>query len=1288
MKNLLIKVPKARMLLTILCLLFVGIGQMWARTFSGGEIIYLTGGKFSNGSSDWNYSSTVLVLRSTSESNIGATLVQVNSVAGNSGYYKVTMPSGNWNYCLVVRTEATTWSDFSWGGGSKGVWNQTWQISIDGTANLLTGFQEGTSNNTWKWMIPKGATFYIDKTNISGWGNNYYLRIGTTSSNKKYDFSGTLVTGTDRLYKCTMTENYLDYSHFVVSNNYGWTGSNSIYNIGGGSGHSEYISHQIPHVGSTTLTGLEYTFIPTGATSSGDAGQCTYHTSTNYQGSKIFTITNRSVDHATVELYYWDESNVMQTVAEGESANVLPTTKVWCKVRPDDGYVLQKVNLYDPTVREWTDASNDGSGRNLYIVRKNVEFEAVIEEYATKTILVKDVHSWAPNIYFKGWNPFLYDEYDNAKYYTTTQKMTDKVRLCGNDYYVVTFTNEYPFYYMHNANDANRTNFFTPSRLTHMNKYDNYYTGSAGSWGLREASCSDDIYWVEVTTGSGEKFISNIVASTSDTMSFYVGSGSTVDFHKNANSPVNKYSTNFASFFSSGGALYGKDGAVFTAKTDGTGLTNVAIYEGDYFIHCNATTKNYLDGGASKAGTTGTKFIQFNISRIFKDTYDHYWVDWFDGGQTVVGSVGNTYNPNLAGVLGADELAPAGVAVSDGGYDGGNVRFAYNPSNNSFTRSILSGGGSLVKISSLGADSVKVIDPNDTSEDPYQLDAYGTPRSFDDATNWVYTLDAKVLGTSHATVTSTYNSVAYTLADKKKLMGGDDGTKYEVELSYDFKTNRLLAAWMPKSGEAISEFSLESNLMVVRREDETPTVLNISGANHVTDISKIYTTFEFWKSSWDDSEAYANRRITSGSYDDEFYWFSLPYKCYMGDVFGIEGYGPDGNWVIMTYHGDYRAKEGWWAETDHWWYYLDRTDTLQANQGYVLRVTNLDELFPEDKDPKLYLYFPSYDENLTIEEIGTGTPKTLQTTVPAHECTIWRGKEEGTNEGNPSYDRRAIDSNWNVIGSPSFNTATLKNTDFSTGSYPTSPNVKGDLKYFFTWSAATGGTNKYTIQNATDFQFKALSAYLVQYAGTINWQAGTGTNPLVGFTKAPAHNQEESGEQTLRLVLNKDGQQADVAYISRMAEGATEGYDLNMDLSKLMNQGDNNIYTIAGYYKMAGNCLPDTTETIPVGVQLATAGEYTFSIPEGTNGTGVTLIDNVANTSTNLALTDYTVNLEAGKCDGRFMLKLSPIANTPTGVDLINGENGTNGVRKVMCDGVLYIVKDGEVFDARGNHVK
>ena len=1273
-----------RFLVLFITLLSLGVGNAWAsRTFSGGEILYLTGGKYSNGSSDWGYDNCKILLRISSENNTGAQIIPVTAVADNSGYYQAIIPAGNWGKILVIRTTATSFSETTWGGGSVEIWNRTNEIEVDGTANLLTSFKENNNDNSWKWMIPKGATFYIDKTNIGTWGNNYYLRIGRDNHAQKYDFSGTLVSGTNNLYKCTMPENYVDYSRFVVSNNYGYTGNNqNIVNIGGGSGNVAYISHQTVYVANTTLTGTSYTFIPTGQTNMGDNNQCTYHTTNNYQGSKIFTITNRSVAHATVELYYWDESNVMQTVEEGRSVQVLPTTKVWCKVTPDNGYVVRKVNLYDPSEREWTDASNDGSGRNLYIVRTNVEFEAVIDSYATKTVLIKDVNNWAPNMYFKGWNPFLYDGYNNNDYRITTQKVSNKVTICGDDYYIVTFTNEFPFYYMHNANESSRTAFFTPSRLTHMAKYNNTTSGN-GDWGLQTTDCDNDIYWVE-TSKAGKSYISNVVATTEETLSFYVPSGGSVQFHKSAETPVEQYSV-FASFFNTGGELDGKSGGVFTAKTNGSGLTDVAVYDGDYHIHVNATTRNYLSGGESKPGTNGTRFIKFNKSSIFRDTYDHYWVDWFLGSgdsygkQSVVATVGNEYNANLAGVLGADSYAPEGMTENAGG----NVRYGYDPETNFFERAIVSGGGSDIKIKGNASGEIMVLNGSD-----YTDDAYDAARSFSDASNWNYQIKAKVKGGRTADVTTTYNGKAQTLADNKKLIQGIDNTQYTVEITYDFRTNRIIAAWTPDGGDISTTFDLQANMLVERVEDGKPTVLNITNNDALlTNVTQIYTAMKFTRDNWAD----ASRTIRSGVYTDAYYWISLPYDCNVGDIFGIPGYGDA--WVIQTYHGDYRAQQGWWAETDSWWYDMDLTGKMEANRGYVIRLTNLEAAgkpFNSGDITEIRLYFPSARTDV---QVGVLNNSSITTTIAPLTCEKWNqisadaAGAANHGAGNPRYDRRAIDSNWNLIGSPSFNTAKITTDGWETGSYPTEQNEEGTpLKYFFTW-AVSAGAPVYTVQTAEDYNFTATHAYLAQYAGDITWTPVT-SNPLVGL-KAPKR-QEATQEQNFKITLSQEGAQADVAYISRMAEGATEDYDLNLDLSKLMNNRRANIYSFAGLYKMAGNCLPDTVNEVALGVQVPAAGEYTFSIPDGTNGIGVTLIDNVANTRTNLALTDYTVTLEKGTFDSRFALEISPVENTTTGLEPISGDavNDNNGAWKRLIDNQLYIVRDGKVFDARGARIQ
>ena len=116
--------------------------------------------------------------------------------------------------------------------------------------------------------------------------------------------------------------------------------------------------------------------------------------------------------------------------------------------------------------------------------------------------------------------------------------------------------------------------------------------------------------------------------------------------------------------------------------------------------------------------------------------------------------------------------------------------------------------------------------------------------------------------------------------------------------------------------------------------------------------------------------------------------------------------------------------------------------------------------------------------------------------------------------------------------------------------------------------------------------------------------------------------------------------------------------------------------------------LEDNT-IIPVGVQVAKAGEYTFAMPDGTDGIVVELIDYETNTRTNLLLSDYTVNLPAGTCETRFALSVK-IDKTATSVENITEVEGANGegVKKYIIDGKLFLQKDNTLYDAQGHIVR
>ena len=172
--------------------------------------------------------------------------------------------------------------------------------------------------------------------------------------------------------------------------------------------------------------------------------------------------------------------------------------------------------------------------------------------------------------------------------------------------------------------------------------------------------------------------------------------------------------------------------------------------------------------------------------------------------------------------------------------------------------------------------------------------------------------------------------------------------------------------------------------------------------------------------------------------------------------------------------------------------------------------------------------------------------------------------------------------------------------------------------------------------------------------------------------------------------IQKDGKELDRTFV-RLQENeddVTSGFDFNYDLSKIINAGTN-IYTIVKTNDLttnvSGNVLPLAEDmVIPVGVVIDQAGEYTFSMPDGTDGIIAELIDYQTNTRTNLLLDNYTVTLPAGTNNSRFALSLQP-DKTVTSVDNIGNEATGDKVKKYLIDGKLYLQKDGVLYDAQGH---
>jgi hypothetical protein len=179
----------------------------------------------------------------------------------------------------------------------------------------------------------------------------------------------------------------------------------------------------------------------------------------------------------------------------------------------------------------------------------------------------------------------------------------------------------------------------------------------------------------------------------------------------------------------------------------------------------------------------------------------------------------------------------------------------------------------------------------------------------------------------------------------------------------------------------------------------------------------------------------------------------------------------------------------------------------------------------------------------------------------------------------------------------------------------------------------------------------------------------------------------------MRIELQQNEMKVDQTFVKLSNdENASVNFAFDEDLCKEFNANKANIYTIVeNYLPVAGNTMPmsEQTTVVPVGVRIAADGDYTFAIPDGTEGIGVTLIDNETGIRTSLSALEYTINLSAGDYADRFFLEISPIMQTPTDVEEVTGDGlQVTGARKVIIDQKMYIIKDGKIYDAQGRQVK
>lgn len=838
------------------------------------------------------------------------------------------------------------------------------------------------------------------------------------------------------------------------------------------------------------------------------------------------------------------------------------------------------------------------------------------------------------------------------------------------------------------------------------------YTGAATSSGLVQHMTVTVTYPVGVGdfrlvyTGGEHPHPGDAIkqrANGSDIVSMYVAAGQSASLKLQPCTAVTNSSVTWKSLSDCSAPIY-KDGVDFeggpgvynfTIEQDENGenptITKVEKYTGRFYVRTDCVNSDKWNYKASKDAHAMT-YSEYSMSSALPSAkqFSHYYV------KDLHGSVGSPINIKFTVATDfsqaiTDTIVNGISDDTDPYYDAygnvslnriANVRFTYNQATNKIWRAytlgpsdreymVLRTDNSHVFKASSGGSAVDTLRFVDMGNWVYQVDAYATKGAYVKLTARMFNSEStSITQYLKGNDTDGYNSETAVL-----LFDGSSTSREHMRITYDFKTDRMMTSWIP-SNTISGDININADIVLIRTHQSAGQSITFSNGATLSGVNTVYGVMEFQKSYLND--------VSRSRYSRNIYWISFPFDVQLSDVFGFGTYGQ--HWIIEYYDGQERAQKGYWSDSPSFWKFVTpemrNTYTLEANKGYVLAL-DLDELGTSasvwDHDVNtIYLYFPSSG---TIGDITKVDSKTVTMNQDGYECTI---DKTGNDGADINLNRKIADSYWHIIGAPSY-----ANAEHASGTTMPSTSITNDLLYVYEWNPTT---NQYSVHSTANMTFDAMRAYMVQYNGaSITWNTVSAhPSSIVArhYSIANLHSVE------FNINLGKGDESLDHTYIHLTdEENITEGFEFGKDLCKEFNANKANIYTIiSNYIPVAGNTLPlNTSQTtqVAVGVQIAADGEYTFSMPDGTSGVGVTLVDNETGTRTNLSAIDYNVNLSAGTYDNRFTLEISAVDQTPTNIDESTSEEAkTAGARKLLIDGVLYIVRDGKIYDARGVRIE
>jgi hypothetical protein len=364
-----------------------------------------------------------------------------------------------------------------------------------------------------------------------------------------------------------------------------------------------------------------------------------------------------------------------------------------------------------------------------------------------------------------------------------------------------------------------------------------------------------------------------------------------------------------------------------------------------------------------------------------------------------------------------------------------------------------------------------------------------------------------------------------------------------------------------------------------------------------------------------------------------YFFFALPFDCKISDIVATGNEGKlkyYDNYTIFYYDQDTAANNEGATGSKAWVEIINTEDTLKANQGYIIGYLTNKGIAT--------IRFNSYIPQ-TIS-----SPTTKQINIKNYTWHT-KGEVESAN-------------GWNLIGIPYYQ----KSVGGLTPELVTIPNKDG----------ITYRQTEYNSDNISPF-----SSFFVQVDQD---QAPTFTvNAETAPTAVPALKSNKIIAKVTIVLTDAQGKSDKTTIINDQSK--SEAYEIGNDLIKWIGYGSiPQIYSIQGDDKLAYNALAIDNETIiPIGIYAYTEGYYTFSLDNKSIGElqDWELYDAESDKAISLTNSSYTVALEAGEEENRFMLRIKNKVTTECDCDMSNivtyKDGGTIHFENLPNESDIYI---------------